>query len=237
MLIAIPSKGRPGKVKSLDILPSATLFIPEYEAEDYAKFKYRNIVPVPREVKGITQTRNWILKNTDDEEIVFIDDDVRACGWKHIKSHHMEHTNLTEMEWIREFEKLFEVAYGMNFRLWGIATTGEIRAVYPYKPFLWNSYVTASCCGILNDGRTYFDESFQVKEDYELCLRLIKEDGGIVGARHIFWENVHWQGEGGCKDYRTQEIEENCINKLKKMYPGMIRQITKGGSSYSISIN
>lgn len=31
--------------------------------------------------------------------------------------------------------------------------------------------------------------------------------------------------------------EENCINKLKKMYPGMIRQITKGGSSYSISIN
>lgn len=237
MKIAIPSKGRPGKVKTLEIIPGATLYVPVYELEDYRKFCMGEVVPVPKEIKGITQTRNWILRNEADPNIVFIDDDLHKCGWREIFSHHMEDRKLTEPQWIREFEKLFDLTYGMEYRMWGIATTGEIRAIYPYKPILWNSYVTASCCGIINDGKTYFDESFPVKEDYELCLRLIKEDGGIVAARHIYWENLHWKDEGGCGDYRTQEMEADCISRLQKMYPGMIRQITKGGSEYSISLN
>jgi len=91
--------------------------------------------------------------------------------------------------------------------------------------------------GILNDGRTRFDESFPVKEDYELCLRCIKEDGGILGARYLYWHNEHWTGEGGCKDYRTQAMEEKAINKLMSMYPGFIRRVTRGGAEYSINLD
>jgi hypothetical protein len=90
--------------------------------------------------------------------------------------------------------------------------------------------------GILNDGRTRFDERYAVKEDYELCLRCIKEDGGIVAARHFYWHNSHWTDEGGCKDYRTAETEKRCIDMLMKEYPGMIRQVTKGGSEYSLKL-
>jgi len=237
MIIAIPSKSRAGKVKSLKVLPDATLFVPDYEAEDYGKFGYKNIIGVPKEVKGITMTRNWILCNVQDERVVFIDDDVKQQGWTKVHSHHMDRRRLNQDEWMAEFEKLFDVTYGMEYRLWGIATTGQGKAVFPYKPFLWRTYVTASCCGIINDGRTYFDESFPVKEDYELCLRLIKEDGGIVGARYIYWQNSHWTGEGGCKDYRTQEMEEDCIKRLQTMYPGRTNKITRRGSEYSISIN
>jgi len=76
-----------------------------------------------------------------------------------------------------------------------------------------------------------------VKEDYELCLRHIKERGGIVAARYVFWQNEHWKKSGGCVDYRTQAMEADCIRRLMRMYPGMIRQVKKGGSKYSIMLD
>lgn len=73
---------------------------------------------------------------------------------------------------------------------------------------------------------------------------LIAEDNGIVAghgrvlaARFVHWQNSHWGDDGGCKTYRTQEIETDCIRRLMKMYPGYIRQITRGGSGYSIELN
>lgn len=237
MVIAIPSKGRAGKVRSLKVVPSAFLFVPEYEEKDYLRAGYKNVVPVPKQVKGITATRNWILKSVKDRHVVFVDDDLKRCGWYELFSHHAKQRKLTNHQWLDEFQKLFQVTEGLKLRLWGVATDGALQSVYPYKPFLWKTYVTASCCGVINDGKTYFDESFPVKEDYELCLRCIKEDGAIVGARHLFWQNFHWTDDGGCMDYRTQEMELDCIKRLQLMYPGMIRKITRGGSEYSIALN
>ena len=96
--------------------------------------------------------------------------------------------------------------------------------------------MTASCMGIINDGNIRFDERFKVKEDYELCLRCLVEDGGVVGARYLFWSNSHWKDDGGCKDYRTDEMERSAIDLLVEMYPGLIQQVTKGGSKYSIKL-
>lgn len=237
MLIAIPSKGRAGKVKSLDILHGATLFVPDYEVQDYFNAGHEKVIGVPAKVKGITCTRNWILRSTKDRYVVFVDDDHKRSGWIEMFSHHTRHRKLTEEQWYGEFRKLFEVTEGYGFRLWGIATDGAPCSVYPFKPFLFHTYVTASCCGLVNDGLTYFDERFPVKEDYELCLRLIKEDGGIIGARHIFWTNFHWAEAGGCRDYRTQAMERDCIRRLRKMYPGAVRQVNKGGSEFSIALN
>lgn len=80
MLIAIPSKGRAGNTKSDKILPNATFFVPKSEEHQYKQF-VKNIIPVPNDVQGITKTRNWILKNTNDKEVVFIDDDIRNAGY------------------------------------------------------------------------------------------------------------------------------------------------------------
>jgi hypothetical protein len=90
--------------------------------------------------------------------------------------------------------------------------------------------------GMFADAGLRFDESFKVKEDYELCLRCIKEDGGVLAARYLYWENEHWGTEGGCKDYRTQAMEEEAIKMLMRRYKGMIRKITRGGSEYSIEL-
>jgi hypothetical protein len=154
---------------------------------------------VPNEVHGITQTRNWILRHTKDRRVVMIDDDVRTQGWNELLDRASMRHDLDEAAWLAEFRKLFEVTEQLGYRIWGVATDGATRSIYPFNPFRWRSYVTASCMGIVNDGRTYFDESYPVKEDYELCARRITEDGGVVCAQYLYWVNLHWDTAVGVR--------------------------------------
>ena len=193
MMIAIPSKGRPTAVKSKRILPSASVFVPESEARDYERAGVTNVVAVPNHIRGITPTRNWILDHVDDRWIVFVDDDVQIQGYLKLEQFRGRHRKLDESAWIREIVKLFDLTESLKFRIFGVATDGALRSVYPWKPVLFRSYVTASFMGIVNDGRTHFDERFTVKEDYELNLRCIKEDGGVVAARYLYWKNVSFR--------------------------------------------
>jgi hypothetical protein len=147
-----------------------------------------------------------------------------------------KHQKLSGDQWLVEAEKLFAITRQMKYRLWGIATQSAKRSVYPYKPFLFRSYVTASFCGICNESGIRFDESFRVKEDYELNLRCVKEDGGVVAARYLYWENSHWFDEGGCADYRSLQMENDAIKELQKRYPGQIKKIDRGGVSVSIEL-
>lgn len=236
MIIAIPSKGRPTGVKSTQLLPGATLYVPRSEADDYRRAGHANVVEVPDTVRGITKTRNYILETASDERVVFVDDDAKNVGWVELKASNCKHQKLTTTELESEFTKLFDLTEQLGYRLWGVATQSAPRSVYPWKPFLWHTYVTASCMGVLRS-KCRFDESFPVKEDYELCLRAIKEDGGIVGARYLYWENEHWTTEGGCKQYRTGEMEADCTKRLMKLYPGLIRRVQRCGTNYSIELD
>jgi hypothetical protein len=160
-------------VRTQTVLPDCSVFVPALEAEAYRQAGARNVVAVPNEVQGITATRNWILRNTRDRWVVMIDDDVRTHGWVELLPHAAMKQSLDAAQWLAVFRKIFEVTEGVGYRIWGIATDGATRAVYPFYPFRWRSYVTASCMGVINDGRTYFEESYPVKEDYELCARCI----------------------------------------------------------------
>jgi len=211
------------------------MYVPESEVNDYRRHCSQDVVGVP--VSGITKTRNWILDNTDSPRVVMIDDDVESQGWIRMQGEKSKKISLSEDRWLAEFDVLFDVAEDMGRRVWGISTDGAPCSVHTQQPFLSRSYLTASCLGILNHTGIRFDERFVVKEDYELGLRCVKEDGGFVAARYLFWRNSHWSDDGGCKEYRTQLNELKAIKMLQEMYPGMIKQIKRGGCDYSISIH
>lgn len=237
MLIAVPSKGRAGLTTTNKILKNAVFFVPESESHQYLGL-VKNVIRVPKEVKGITATRNWILKNTDENWVVFLDDDVKQAGYVKLHNRNVEHIKIhNEKDWENEFLLLFDVTEQLGYKIWGIKTESAPRSVYPYKPINFKSYVTASCMGIVNDGTYYFDERYKVKEDYEICLRHIKDRGGILAARYLYWENDHWGKDGGCKDYRTVNIEKECIKMLIKEYPGMIRSAKRKANQFTIELN
>lgn len=238
MLIAVPSKGRAGKTTTNKILPNtATFFIPESEYHQY-KGLVKNIVCVPKEVRGITPTRNWILKNTDERWVVMLDDDAKTTGYNVMEKRKCRRVEVTdEGFWNEEFLKYFDLAEQLGYKIWGTRTEASPRGTYPMKPILLKGYVTASCMGIINDGEYYFDEDFVVKEDYEICLRHIRDKGGILAIRYLHWENAHWTTEGGCKDYRTVNIERDAIKRLIKMYPSMIKSAKRKANEFTIQLN
>ena len=77
--IAIPSKSRAGLMTSHEIFKSAVIYVPENEVKQYSIYSNK-IIGIPIEVKGITETRNWILKNNDCN-IFFLDDDFEYGGY------------------------------------------------------------------------------------------------------------------------------------------------------------
>jgi glycosyltransferase involved in cell wall biosynthesis len=238
MLIAVPSKGRAGLTTTNKILPNlSTFYIPESEYHQY-KGLVKNIVCVPKEVRGITDTRNWILENTDEKWVVFLDDDAKNVGYNKLEERKTKKIEVRdEGFWAEEFLKFFDLTEQLGYKIWGTRTESSPRGTYPYKPFLTRSYVTASCMGIVNDGEYLFDPDFKVKEDYEICLRHIKDKGGILAVRYLHWENEHWVTDGGCKDYRTIDMERDAIKRLIKLYPSMISSAKRKANEFTIKLN
>ena len=113
-----------------------------------------------------------------------------------------------ESVYIGEIGKLFEISEQSNSKIFGLFTVGNNLTNYSYNPFLFNGVCLGSCMGIINDGSYYFDESFEVKEDYELTLRHFTERGITVRSNIIFMQHEHTQLRGGCRDSKRISKEK-----------------------------
>lgn len=234
--VAIPSKGRAGIITSNQIFKSAILYVPESEVRQYSIYK-NEIVGIPSDVKGITQTRNWILKNNSCN-IFFLDDDLEYGGYVERSAEKYKVKRVKEESvYIREISKLFEVADQSGSKIFGLFTVGNNLTNYAYNPFLFNGVCLGSCMGIINDGTYYFDESFEVKEDYELTLRHYTDRGLTVRSNILFMQHEHNQLRGGCRDSNRIAKEKEAIKKLINLYPGMIKEAKHRGTSFAIQLN
>jgi hypothetical protein len=234
--IAIPSKGRAGLITSHEIFKSAVIYVPENEVKQYGIYKNK-VVGIPISVKGITATRNWILKNNDCN-IFFLDDDFEYGGYVERTDEKYKVKRVKdELIYIKEIEKLFDIAEQSNSKIFGLFTVGNNLTNYAYNPFLFNGVCLGSCMGIINDGSYYFDETFEVKEDYELTLRHFTERGITVRSNIIFMQHEHTQLRGGCRDSNRIEKEKLAVKKLITMYPGMIKEAKHRGTSFAIQLN
>lgn len=234
--ICIPSKGRAGLMTTHKIFKSAYIYVPESEVRQYSIY-HDKIVGVPVDVKGITATRNWILKNTE-EDVFFIDDDLQYGGYilRDLEKYKVVRVTSEEV-YIKEIEKLFEVSYQMDSKICGFFTVGNNLTNYSYNPFLFNGVCLGSCMGIINDGTYYFDETYLVKEDYELSMRHIVDRGITVRSNILFLQHEHTQLQGGCRDSNRIEKEKDAIKRLIKTYPGYIKEAKHRGTSFSIQLN
>jgi hypothetical protein len=234
--ICIPSKGRAGFITSHKIFSTAIIYVPESKIEQYKIYKNK-IIGVPNNVKGITETRNWILK-TNKKNVFFLDDDLLYGGYVERTDYKYKVIRVTdEFVFIDEISKLFDICSQVNSKILGLFTVGNNLTNYSYSPFLFNGICLGSCMGIINDGSYYFNEEFKVKEDYELTLRHLVERGLTVRSNILFMQHEHTQLKGGCRDSNRIDKEKEAIKKLVKMYPGMIKEAKHRGTNFAIQLN
>lgn len=224
MKIAIPSKSRHETQTTGNIFKTGILYVPESQVKKYRGNCTNEIIAVPDKIQGITATRNFIITYNQKENIVFIDDDIREIG-AFIKGERVKLDSCENLI-IDEFQKCFDVATGFKVKIFGIENGGSKFANHPLQPFSLKSIINASCMGIVANAGIYFDERFQVKEDYDLMLSEYKKTGMSLKAKYFYIRTQHWDNKGGCVDYRTSEMEENAISLLEQRYPFMVK---KGG--------
>lgn len=224
MIIAIPSKNRFKKITSQKVFRNGVFFVPENEVEKYKSEIDNQIVGVPEKYNGITKTRNWILKNHPNENVLFVDDDIREIGtFQEGKRINLKnHAGGDQIE--NEFKKLFDITNGIGFKIFGVEAGGSKFANHPLSPLSFKGIINGSCMGIINDGSFYFDEQFEVKEDYDIVLRHYKKHGGILKCRYFYIRTFHWENDGGCVDYRTDKMEDDAISLLEKRFPLMVKR-------------
>jgi len=235
--IAIPSKGRAGLITTQKVFKSATLYVPQSELMQYSIYSNKLIL-IPNEVKGITATRNWILNHNANKNVFFIDDDLQYFGYVERSDLKYKVKRLTdEQTAYLEIKKMFEIACQMNAKLIGFFTVGNNLSNYPNNPFLFNGVCLGSCMGIINDGTYYFNEDYEVKEDYELTLRNLKDGRATIRTNILFMQHEHTQLKGGCRSNNRIDKEKKAISKLIKEYPGMIKEAKHRGTSFTIQLN
>lgn len=221
MKIYIPSKGRAGKVSTIEVLLGLECLIvcPESEVEEYRKF-YKNVIGCPDKIVGITPTRNWILDNSEDKDIVMVDDD--ALGMYYFeKNEKIPFTKKEDVE--RLFLTMFQLVKDMGTNLWGLQLAGDKKFYREYTPFSFSSVIGANIFGIVNDGQR-FDERLKVKEDYDFCLMSLYKFKRVLRNNKYFIQVNHLTNKGGCVSYRTRETEREALNVLQKKWGSRIVQ-------------
>lgn len=225
MLIAIPSMGRSNGSATFEILKkeSPMFFVPEREHAEYKK-NYKDVTAVPNEIKGITQTRNFILdwcKAKNIEHVVQVDDD--AIGF-----FKFENCKIFDISYSAaiHFHSAMQLMEDLGTVLFGFQVTKDTMTYREYSPFSFVSTCVASCFG-MKVCNLRFDENIRLKEDYDYSLQVMREYRKVLRLNKYVWFVEHQKNKGGCSEYRSHEAELNAINYLKKKWGDSVIQTNK----------
>ena len=215
--VYIPSKGRAGKVTTDKLFLDCIIVCPESEEKEYKKY-HKKVIGVDDNVKGITQTRNWILNNIDDEWHIQVDDD--ALSFHKFEKGKMQ-TFIDKDRIHKIIDNQFNLCDGWGLKVWGFALCGDYKFYREYKPFGTQAVIGANIIGIIkNDLR--FDARLKVKEDYDYAMQHIAKYKGALRCTKYGIDVIHLTNEGGCVSYRTKEVEMDAYNILLKKWGSKI---------------
>lgn len=164
------------------LVPHATLVVPADEGEAYQAAGLEPIpqmplVTIPPDRIGMSQVRNWIVRQFPEEVVVMYDDDVTAC--RTLAS--LLNRNLSPAETAAMVENVAWSAKGTGARLFGWNQRPDPRVLQRNNPFS----VVHWCGGVLGvvGKEVRWDEMLRFKCDFDCCL------GELLRNRIIWHES------------------------------------------------
>lgn len=228
--IYIPTLGRIHRQTTYNLLPEkykkiAHLVVQPHEYEETCKL-YPNVICLPEHVKGITNTRKWIIERATNSYYAMIDDDVeflrrhvnRSTGKKPEGT--KSKTPFTE----QDFDDLFDVAVTKWFNN-GVTVAGiEYYETFPAKKSERQFGMITQCFFI--DGHKLpaekLDWSLEYSEDHHFILQVLQLGLKTRLSDDFLRKNKVWT-EGGCQAQgRTIDTDIAARQALVDAYPGIV---------------
>jgi hypothetical protein len=211
--VYIPSMGRAGKVTTHELFKESHIVCPNREVIEYKKY-HKNVIGVDDKIKGITNTRNWILDYNKDNYHIQVDDDA-------LSFHSFEKGKLQKFIDVDKINNIIENQFRLcdewGLKLWGFALAADYKFYREYSPFSTQGVIGANIVGIINNPLR-FDARLKVKEDYDYAMQHIAKYGGALRFMKYGIDVIHLTNEGGCVSYRTKEVEMDAYNILKNKW-------------------
>jgi glycosyltransferase involved in cell wall biosynthesis len=219
MKVVVPSRRRASIIgkATMKMLPSATVSIAEEEVGSYERggVKREQMLVHPNEIFGISKTRNWILKNMEDETVVFVDDDI-AIFISMVGENYRRIT--TEPEIMQILENGEACAKDIGTTLFCFSGTNDIRKYKSFEPFSLVGH-PSGVFGVI--GREFwFDEEQLVHDDMDFSFQVL-EKKRIIWIDNRFGTRQLAQTTklgGGCQSFLTESLDVKERRYLKRKW-------------------
>lgn len=229
-----PSYKRPQKSSTQKIFPFVKIVVKEEEALEYEK-NGNEIIVCPNEKQGnLCRVRNWILDNYIDkyDSLVLLDDDYQ----KIIRWNFQKQIILNSNEFEEECEKLAILAKDWGFYYFGMNCVTDKGAYMEHTPFSTNKYIGGPFQGFLRGNECRYDESLNLKEDYDMTLQNLKRYNGALRANFLSYDVKQAQQTGGCAMQRnTKEEEKQFLLLQKKWGEKIIKKDNKSKKNFDFN--
>lgn len=183
-----------------------------------------------REGMYVSFNRNTCLNQFEDgSKILLLDDDIRSFQkWYECSETKCGRLiNLTN-NFEREVKKIFDFMQKNGINYAGVISTDNKMNISKLnrtgEKYSYNTLLQGGFNFIIKNNNIAYDEKMKILDDYELCLRLIRQ-GEIIARNNTIIANKARMGKekGGYYEiYKTTNLQKQYLNLLKRKYDGMV---------------
>lgn len=216
--ICIRSYKRAGIVKTIHIFPSAAIWVPESQGDDYRKY-YDNVVTIPDKEDGTTSKKfNAILNRTPSDYTLILDDDIPMIGmWNGGEGIILTPEQALYMVW-----QGFVLAEDLGVELWGINQGYDPMWYRTYTPFSLLAPVLGPFNAHIRPTLRY-DDSCNAKEDYDFWFQNIQKIRKTLRLNMYHYKHDIANMPGGLHSIRTNAYEDAAEKRMKEKWGHLYR--------------
>lgn len=222
-----PSYRRPIKSTTQIAFPFVKIVVKESEADEYRK-NGNDIIVAPDSAQGnLCRIRNWIIDTQFEgvDALVLLDDDYKKVSvWRGHKEF-----DLSADEFNRLCVNQAILAHDNGSFLFGINCTNEKIAYMDYQPYSTNIYIGGPFQGHIKGTSIRYDESLNLKEDYDITLQHLHKYGCVWRCNFAHYYVKQAIQAGGCAEQRNSLEEKRQFELLQKKWGSKV--ITRDSSS------
>lgn len=235
IVVCIPSYRRP-KVKTLEYLPNARVYVDQGEYNEYVEVNHEgaDIVSCPVGVQGnVARIRNYILDEefkSGADAVCIVDDDMTGVYyWEGLKEHKVENFEAF-------LYKYSVMAQDMGVYLWGVNINQDAQVYREYSPFSFLSFIGAPFGVFINNGGDLrYDERISLKEDYDMTLQHLNKFRRVLRVNKFFYKVKQSKQAGGCATYRSIKREVEQLELLERKWGTKIVKRDKNDRSHNLT--
>jgi len=224
-IVTIPSYRRAEKQETLDCMrrlgiPKERIYIfvqTEEDYKDYTRLYGAHANIVRSNATNVTTARNAIIKHfSGSSDMLMMDDDISAIG-------RLENGKLKKIEDQEEFADAISACFNVARKL-----KSPLFGIYPvYNDFFMSATISTkvtvnTVIGFVKGTALYFDETYNTKEDIELCARLLSFGGNVARINFLAPQAKHRTNKGGCYETWKSNANEIVVRRLCNAYPTIL---------------